>query len=419
MKKLIDKTEWKLFHPLYIALFIGIAIPDIDMIIMVYFLSKGFTATQVGIGLSLQSLFLLLSEIPTGAFADRFGKRKSVQMSWLMQSLIFTLFFFITDAWMMWVLFSLKGIAYTFSTGAFEALPYEIAKKAKRTDLINKFYKTQEFIYQIATMFSNLNVILFLFLLGAGTTYHFLGQDHQGMDFLWLTGSVGYLVGSIILSRLREGVKNKKTHAKENASDMFRMAKEAITYSKSHPVVSKLVAMGVFAQIVAALFSDIVYQPFLLDLGIKVESIAIIVAVGSFVAAAFTIIGDRIQKKVSTEKRYIELMLLAKIAILASLMFFAGPVYSIFFFFIYFGFDSFITPLLTPFKQHFYKKEIRATLGSVESVVKNITAVIFFPIVGLMLDNVGANKTVLFALLPLFLSYLIFRGIKHNGKLEH
>ena len=91
--KLINKFEWKLFHPIYLGLGIGVAIPDIDMVIMAFFFAKGFTATQIGIGTALQSLFLLLAELPTGVFADLYGKRLSVQISWLMQSIIFGIFF--------------------------------------------------------------------------------------------------------------------------------------------------------------------------------------------------------------------------------------------------------------------------------------------------------------------------------------
>jgi len=178
LKNYFKQKEWQLFNPIYLGLGTGVSIPDIDMVIMAFFFAKGFSATQVGIGLSLQSLFLLIAEIPTGVFADLYGKRKSVQVSWLMQSLIFGLFFFITEPWMMWFLFSLKGIAYTFSSGAFESLPYDIAKKAKREDLINKFYSTFEFVYQFATAFSNLNAIIFLYLVGATTQYFVFVQSH-------------------------------------------------------------------------------------------------------------------------------------------------------------------------------------------------------------------------------------------------
>ncbi len=417
--KFLEKTEWELFYPLYLALFIGVAIPDIDMVIMVFFLSKGFTATQVGVGLSLQSLFLLLSEIPTGAFADLFGKRKSVQVSWFMQSLIFAVFFFISKPWMMWLLFSLKGIAHTFSTGAFEALPYEIAKKAKREDLIDKYYSTYEFVYQTATAFSNLNVIIFLLLIGATNIYNILGQPHPGLDFLWLTGSLGYFVGTLILFRLKEKVSKAKSHIQNDMKNAYKLATKAISYTTTHEIVRSLVLVGIFIKLTIMLFSDIVYQPFLLGLGIKNENIAIMVAIGSAIAAIFSLLSKRINKKISTEKRYLETMMILKIAVLVSLLLFAGPIFSIIFFFIYFGFDSLINPVLNPFKQFFYKKDIRATLGSVESVAKNLIAIIFFPLIGYSMDTLGPNKTVLLSIAPLLTGYLIFRGIKQEGRLIH
>lgn len=417
--RFFKEGEWKLFNPIYLAMFIGIAVPDIDMLIMVFFFAKGFTATQVGIGFALQALFMILAEIPTGAVADKYGKRFSTQINFFVHALIFISFFFITETWMMWVLFAIMGISETFRSGAFDALPYDMAKNAKRTDLINQFYSTYGFLVQVATAISNFAVIGFLFLVGSTAQYNIFGQTHQSLDFLWLTGAVGYLVAFFILFKIKEKVRKHKANVKKDIKETYNTSLKAIKYSKSHPVISKLVLMGIFMTITMLLFSDIVYQPFLIDLGVNPESIAIIIAFASLLAALFSQVPKYLNEKFKTEKKYIEAMLIVKLLVLVSLFFFAGPIFSLIFFFVYFASDSLLHPMMNPFKQFFYKKEMRATLGSVESVVNNIISVIFFPIIGYLIDNLGSNKTILLASIPLLIGYFIFKSIKYDNRLVH
>jgi MFS family permease len=411
------KEELKLYWPLYLADFIGMAVPDIDMLIIIFFFTKGFTATQVGIGFALYSLFIIISEIPTGAVADLYGKRVSTQIFELMSAFIFIGFFFLSSVWMMWILFSMRGIAKTFKSGAFDALPYQIAKDNNRPDLVNEFYGKHGFITQSGTALSNINVIIFIFFVGATTEYLFLGQVHQGLDFLWLTGALGYLIPFFILFKIKEKVKPRKINFKQDVKDTIRTSISALKYSKNHPIVKNLFFMGVFLTIGSLFFANIVYQPFLIDLGIKVEHIAIAVAFAYLLGALLNLLPRKLEKKFSTEKKYLETVIMIKISLPILLFFFAGPIFSLIFFFVYFASDNLINPIMKPFKQFFYKKEIRASIGSVESLINSTTSIIFFPIVGFLVDNFSASNTVMFAPIPLLIALVIFKKINYSKRL--
>ncbi len=414
IKNYLAGSEWKLFKPIYLGLGTGVSIPDIDMVIMAFFFAKGFSATEVGIGLSLQSLFLLLSEIPTGVFADLYGKRKSVQVSWLIQSLVFGLFFFINQVWMMWLLFAFKGIGLTFSSGAFESLPFDIVKRTKKEYLINKYYSTLEFVFQFATAFSNLNAILFLYFVGANKEYLVFGQVHQGLDFLWLTGCFGYFVGAMILSGVKEKTKKISFSIKKNIVKTVKITRTAIKYTTSHPVIKKLVVVGILSEIVALLFSDVVYQSFLLDLEVGVSNLPIMVAIASLTGATFSLVPKYYANKFGSEKSYLTFMMWLKVLVLVSLFLLKNSLFSLVFFIVYFAFDSLISPILNPFKQYFYDKKIRATLGSVESLIRNVISIFLFPLIGYSVDNFGSQQTVLISLIPLLASIYIFSSIKHK-----
>lgn len=413
------KGEWKLFYPIYLAMFIGIAVPDIDMLIIVFFFAKGFTATQIGIGLALCSLFTILSEVPTGAIADIYGKRISTQVCFLLFAIIFILFFFVTTPLMMWILYSFMGIATTFRSGAFDALPYEMAKRAKRTDLINPFYSTYGFLVQIASMLSNFAVIGFLFIVGATTKYIVLGQQHLGLDFLWLTGAVGYVVAFTILFWIKETNVKRKFSVKNDFKEMNKKSLDALNYSRKHPVIRRILISGIFFAIASLLFSDIVYQPFLLEMGTNPENIAIIIAAASLIGAWFSIVSRYLAKKFSSEKKYIEIIYFIKLMLLVSLYFFAGPLYSIIFFLVFFSIDCLIRPVIQPFKQFFYHSKMRATLGSVESLINSLVGIIVFPLIGYMVDNLGATATVMSAAIPLLIGFFIFWSIDYKKQLAY
>lgn len=416
--RIFQKGEWKLFWPLYLAYFFGIMVPDIDILIMIFFFAKGFTATEVGIGFGLMSLFVILAEIPTGAIADLFGKRASVQVHWLLHGITTAAFFFITAPWQMWVLFSIQGISATFASGAMEALPYEMAIQANRKDLIKEFYGKIHAIVRFSQSISYFLTLGFLYLVGSTTYYYFFGP-RQGLDFLWFTSAAGFFIAFFIVFKIKEKVHREKFSLAGSIKDTYKTSLEAIRYSGQHPVVRKLFAASFFLVIAALFFSDIVYQPFLLDLGFKAENIALIVAIASIFGGIFCLIPKYIEKRFKTEKHYLQAFIILNLILLLLLFLFAGPIISIIFFLVYFNLKDLIYPVWMPFNQLFYKKEIRATIGSVSGVICSLAMVIFFPIVGICVDKFGANNTVYFAAIPLVIMFFILYSIKLKERIEH
>lgn len=87
---------------------------------------------------SVLALFIFLFEVPTGVFADKFGRKKSI-ISGIVTFFLATLLMFFARGFMMFaVIFALTGIAVTFMTGSVEALIYDALKRENKSYLMKK-----------------------------------------------------------------------------------------------------------------------------------------------------------------------------------------------------------------------------------------------------------------------------------------
>jgi MFS family permease len=107
--------------------------------IAVYFYKeRGLNLLEVMTLESILAAFIFLFEVPTGIFADRYGRKNSIVAG--------ILIFFIETAMMRFargflafaVIFALTGIAVTFMSGSVEALIYDALKKRRKTHLMKK-----------------------------------------------------------------------------------------------------------------------------------------------------------------------------------------------------------------------------------------------------------------------------------------
>jgi MFS family permease len=415
------KGEWKIFWPFYMALFVGISTPGIYVIQTLFFLSRGITLTQLGIAFGLYSLFSILAEIPTGAVADVFGKKISIQIHWIIHAITTFAFIFINAPWQIYLLFAVQGISGTFASGAFDALAYNTCINNKRKDLINEFFAKINFITQAGHFLSYLGTVVILYLVGSEKTYLIFNRGYTGMDLLWFTGALGFFFAFLIFFKFKEKNKSRKINIKKDIVKTHQTAIKGLKYAKNHIIIRKLFLASFFLTISYILFSDYVHQSFLLDLGFGAEKIALTIALASVVGAVFTLIPKSIEKKFKTEKHFVEFTIILQLILLVGLFFFNKIfAFSLFFFFIYYNVHRCLRgPIFLPFMQLFMKDKMRATLGSIESLLANVAGVVFFPLAGYMVDNVGVINTTIASVIPLIIGLFILYSVKLKKRISH
>ena len=109
------RNPWLAFRLLTLinSFFVGVTAP----LEVIFFVSLGFNAAQIGILMALQGIGILVSDIPTGAFADRYGRKKSLIISFSILTIVFCAWTFSSNFLTFSLLSFLWGIGFAFQSG--------------------------------------------------------------------------------------------------------------------------------------------------------------------------------------------------------------------------------------------------------------------------------------------------------------
>lgn len=90
--------------------------------IILFFLQQGLSFTQIGFLVAFRELFINLMEIPSGAVADLFGRRRSMVLSFISYIISFAVFGFSHDYWHFFIAMFFFASGEAFRTGTHKAM---------------------------------------------------------------------------------------------------------------------------------------------------------------------------------------------------------------------------------------------------------------------------------------------------------
>lgn len=93
-----------------------------------FMLNRGLNLSQIGILLFLWSLMSLLFEVPTGALADHWSRRKMLILSGVFFSICYTTWAFSNSFWLFLLGFLFRTLGGTFASGTLQAYVYDFLK---------------------------------------------------------------------------------------------------------------------------------------------------------------------------------------------------------------------------------------------------------------------------------------------------
>ncbi len=107
-------------------------------VLTLFYFARGLDEPLILVVLTFFSLGVLVGEIPTGVFADRFGAKQSFLLGSVMAIIGYSLLYIAFDPWVFFLSSFLTGFAATFFSGADEALIYESLKQSKEEHLMDR-----------------------------------------------------------------------------------------------------------------------------------------------------------------------------------------------------------------------------------------------------------------------------------------
>lgn len=124
--------------------------------VWILFLQDRLTVSQISILVGYGSLVQLLLELPTGAFADIFGKRLTVILSYIFDALYFAFFAFAWSFPQFLLLTTLSGIGESLRSGSQEALMYDSLKQDRQESKFGSVGAHQSSLFQVGLIIASL-----------------------------------------------------------------------------------------------------------------------------------------------------------------------------------------------------------------------------------------------------------------------
>ncbi|WP_211274958.1 MFS transporter [Bacillus marinisedimentorum] len=110
----------------------------IEPVLTLFYLERGLTEQHILWIMMFWSGSVLIGELPTGIYADRFGAKISFMTGSAVRFISIVLLFYAAEPWQFFLYSSLNGISVTFFSGAEEALIYESLKRSREQHLMDR-----------------------------------------------------------------------------------------------------------------------------------------------------------------------------------------------------------------------------------------------------------------------------------------
>lgn len=126
--------------------------------------SDGYSLVRVGFAETVFHITSLIAEIPSGMFADVFGRKKSLILSCVMSMLSALVRGFVPGFAAVCVSVGFSALSYNFISGSDSAIAYDTLLEAGQTDRYDRYISMQTAVYRIsngiATLFAGAAVIM-------------------------------------------------------------------------------------------------------------------------------------------------------------------------------------------------------------------------------------------------------------------
>lgn len=340
---------------------------DITSAIWVLYLGfKGMTLAQIGLLEGIFHITGFISEIPTGALADLFGRKKIIIIGRI-TSLISAIIMLFSNSFMGFAIgFILSAWGYNLNSGSEEALIYDTLKKLDREE---EFLKVNGKINLIIEVSQGLAV--------------FIGGILSQIDF-----SISYItavvIGSISLVLSTRFIEVDVIRKENQSINIINHLKQSIDIVKNN---KRLLNILIFFPLIYT-FSAIVYfygQQLFNDMEYSRISISIIFLFNGIFSSLGAILSSKIYKKY---KSLGWIMISISISVFTIFMGIGKGNLSI----VFFLGIGFLTSILQPISSNLINSMVesnqRATIISVESMFYSIMMIILFPICGFIGDRI-------------------------------
>ncbi len=118
--------------------------------------ARGYSLVEISIAETIFHITSIIFEIPSGVFADVFGRKKMLIVSTIMRMIGNIIMILSNNLFMVCTSIAFMALSYNFSSGSGDALAYDSLKLAKMESVFEKYESNQLVIYRLCSGISTL-----------------------------------------------------------------------------------------------------------------------------------------------------------------------------------------------------------------------------------------------------------------------
>ena len=323
---------------------------------------RGFTTAEIGLFESIFHIASMIFEVPSGAIADVFGRKKTMVASSVVTVLSALMMIFSDSFFMIAIAMVVSALSYNLASGTREAIAYDSLKEAGIEDEYDKYVSNDLIIYQFANSLAKI-------LAGAAIALGY--RKAYAVDVL-----VGVLAIGVAAS-LREV--ETELSKEESVKKRFKeVAKESFLFLKNNSKVRLIILFNAAIGAVSILVLFFL-QAKLPKMGID----NVLFGPALFVMGLGAAVGAKAVEYVKPSRyRYIGLISLLCVTFAFAMAFSGSIILAVIGGFIGAFGDNYIEVRTDVMLNNMIPSEQRATLMSVNSFVFSVVMIILSPIFG-------------------------------------
>lgn len=373
-----------------------------DPFIILFFREMGMSFLQIGVLFSIREVSTNILEIPTGVFADAYGRRKSMIFSFLSYIVSFCIFYFLPIFWMYAVAMVCFAFGEAFRTGTHKAMIMEYLRLKNMTDFKVEYYGHTRGASQMGSAVSSLIAAALVFYIG-------------GYRIVFLASVVPYVFGLFLMMSYPKELDGTESRSERQSGAMLSQIRETL---------KSFLKMFSNRQVVKALFNSAVYdafhktvkdylQPILKALVISLpvmlslqqgQRIAVLVGITYFLIYLLTSYASRksslFVKKTASLKRAVNATFLMGAVVLIATGVFTRTnfqIVAVFLFLLLYVIENLRRPIMVSYISDRIANDVMATGLSAESQLKTVLMAALAPAIGYLVDRFGLGNALIIA----------------------
>jgi len=337
---------------------------------VIYWQYRGLSLFDIGLLEALLHVVCVLSDVPIGIFADRFGWKLSLSLSALLGVVYSVLSLWSHSLLFAAIAFAVRGLQITLTNGSDSSIAYESAKWA-----------------QISDRYLAISGRLFAVALVSMGVAEGVGGSLAHISWAWVYSafSMANIASFVVVLWIREP-RTSHVDPGEKRATIIEIVRNAAQFSKNSR--SFVVWITLSATVSGCLATFAFYgQSLLLHAGWTLVGIGILAGAENGLGAVVSVLVDRLVKRLGVKKTISSVGLLASTGMLLFAWLpgqLAGIGYMV---------DSIagnvMDPIVDQKLNEMIPKEQRATLLSANSTAFSLFMIVVFPLFGLLAQKIG------------------------------